>query len=199
MARLMYFDENHEYVVDGEKLSSVSHILRFLGREFYFEINQDTVDRAAERGRSVHQACEALDMYGHIECDDEYVPYIRAYINFVKDHSVQWAEVEKRLYHIERRYAGTLDRFGLVDGVPSLLDIKTTATVHKTLVKAQLNAYDDMRRSNGLPDAGRLLCLQLMNSGKYRIYDAAKDMTEFDSCYCLHSALSKKHGRGLIE
>lgn len=199
MAQLLFFDENHEYTVDGAVLPSVSHILRFLSKEMYQDVNQYVLDKAAERGTAVHQACEILDKYKTVECDDEYVPYLQAYIRFIKEHNVQWSEIEKRFYHKERMYAGTIDRFGIVDGIQSLVDIKTLCTVHKTVVKAQLNGYNDMRISNGLDQADKLYCLQLMKDGKYRLYDTAKDMTEFDSCYNLHMALAKKHGRGIIE
>lgn len=199
MAQLLYFDENHEYVVDGEKLPSVSHILRFMSRENYETINQATLDRAANRGLSVHSACEMLDKYGNVECDDEYVPYVQAYIKFLKDNAVNWLEIEKRYYHPERMYAGTIDRYGYVAEQKALLDIKTVSAVHKPIVKAQLNGYEDMRTANGLEPSNKLLCLHLRGEGKYTLYEVAKGMEEFDACYALHMALAKKHGKGVIE
>jgi hypothetical protein len=199
MAQLLFFDTNHEYTVDGEKLPSVSHILRFMSREIYEDLNQYTLDRAATRGTDVHAYCEELDKYGNAECKDEYVPYVQAYIKFRREHCVEWADIEARYYHPERRYAGTIDRRGTVDGKTALLDIKTLSSIHKPIVKAQLNGYASMLVSNGLPEVEKLYCLQLMKDGKYRLYETAKDMTEFNACYDLHTALSKKHGRGIIE
>ena len=199
MARLLFHNEKHEYILEGEKLPSVSHILRFMSRDIYEEMNQYNVDSAARRGSSVHEACEILDKYKTVECDDEYVPYVQAYIKFLKEHSVEWEDIEKQYYHKTRLYAGTIDRFGIVGGAKALVDIKTSCTVHKPLAKAQLNAYEDMRESQGLETAEKLLCLQLMKDGKYRLYEAAKDMSEFDACWLLHTALSKKHKRGAIE
>ena len=195
----MYYNEKHEYTLEGEKLPSVSQILRFMSREVYEDVNQYSVDNAAKRGSAVHEACELLDKYKMVECDDEYVPYIEGYIKFLREYSVEWSEIEKQYYHAERMYAGTIDRYGMAGGKKSLVDIKTTCTVHKTLVKAQINAYNDMRISQGLDDAEKLYCVQLKNDGNYRLYEVAKDMTEFDACYALHTALSKKHKRGVIE
>jgi hypothetical protein len=199
MAQLLFFDTNHEYTVDGEKLPSVSHILRFMSREIYEDLNQYTLDRAASRGTDVHAYCETLDKYGDADCRDEYVPYVQAYIKFRREHRVEWADIEARYYHIEKRYAGTIDRRGIVDGKTALLDIKTLSSIHKPIVKAQLNGYASMLVSNGLPEVEKLYCLQLMKDGKYRLYETAKDMTEFNACYDLHTALCKKHGRGIIE
>ena len=199
MAQLLFFDEKHSYTVDGVELPAVSSILRFLSREVYSDINQYTLDAAARRGTAVHEACEMLDKYRRVECDDEYAPYLQAYIAFLKDYNVSWVDIEKRMFHKDKMYAGTIDRFGSVGGVSSLVDIKTSSVVQKTVVKAQLNGYESMRICNGETPAEVLYCLQLMKTGKYRLYEVEKDSTEFDACYNLHTALGRKHERGKIE
>ena len=81
MAKLLFFDTNHTYKLDGEVIPSVSEVLRFLSREVYGDINQYTLDKACSRGTEIHKATEILDTYNKVECmNDEIVPYINAYV-----------------------------------------------------------------------------------------------------------------------
>lgn len=198
MAQLLFYDTEHKYEVDGVKLPSVSEILRFMSRDIYGDVNQYTLDTAAERGTQIHKATEMLDKLGEAEIDDEYAPYLNAYIQFLREHAVQWTQIERRMYHPGKGYAGTIDRFGLVDGAPTLLDIKSVSSVKKTVVKAQLNGYEDMRRANGMDVAQRLCCLHLKRDGKYTLYDVPFDAAEFEACLTLHKALAAKQPRGAI-
>lgn len=198
MAQLIFYDDTHSYVFNGKTLPSVSEILRFISRDEYTDVNQYRLDNAAERGSAVHKATEALDKYGKVEVDDAYTGYVSAYVKFLHEHTVEWFDIEKSMRHASREYAGTYDRFGLVDGIETLVDLKTTGVVKKTLVKAQLNGYEDMRISHNLTPAKQLLCVQLLDDGRYRQYSCKRDSTEFDACYILHMAIKKKHERGKI-
>ena len=198
MAHLIFYDDGHVYEVDGERLPSVSEILRFISREEYGDISQYTLDNAGERGKAVHKATENIDRYGNAEIDDQYLGYIQAYVRFRKEHEVEWRDIEKSMYHPQKKYAGTIDRFGLVDGTSALVDIKTNAAIKKTLTKAQLNGYEDMRGANGEPPADAMYCLQLMKDGKYRLYPCKRDSSEFDACYMLHTRMTQRQERGEI-
>lgn len=169
MARLVFFDQGHQYEMDGERLPSVSELCRFIARETYADVAQYNLDRAAERGTLVHKACEALDVYGRAEVDEDVEGYVSAYAMFRREHAVKWRMVEKSLHHPVDRYAGTIDRYGTLDGVETLLDIKTSYTVHKRLAVAQLNLYRRMLEANGVqPD--RLVILHLQRDG-YKLVD----------------------------
>lgn len=196
---LQFFDTGHRYELDGAEIPSVSEIIRFLSREVYGDIDKYVLDNAADRGTRVHQATERIDKLGVADCDLDIVGYVQAYVQFRRDHSVKWDAIELPLAHRDKQYAGTIDRRGMVDGQYCTLDIKTSAVIKKTLVKAQLNGYEDMARSNGLPPADVLYCLQLKPAGKYALYPAAIDNTEFAACLALHAALRKKHRRMKIE
>lgn len=193
MAQLLFFDEGHKYELDGSIIPSVSEITRFLSREVYQDIQQYRLDNAAGRGTRVHKATEQLDRLGDCEVDMEIEPYVRAYIKFRQEHSCEWTGIEKPCVNEQLRYAGTMDRIGMLDGQKAILDIKAQSSTHAPLVKAQLNGYALCQS-----EPHELYCLQLMNTGKYRLYPVAVDPTEFMACYDLHTALKKKRERGRI-
>lgn len=195
---LKFYDEGHIYEYNGKVIPSVSELLRFMSREVYGDINKFLLDQAAERGTAVHSSTQALDETGTVECSDDIAGYVEAYVQFRRDHDVVWQYIEKPIAHPSLLYAGTIDRAGLVDSESAIVDIKTNATVKKTMVKAQLNGYRKLMDTIGYK-ADRLYCLQLMRTGKYRLYPAVIDETEFIACYRLHQAMAKRHARGKIE
>ena len=164
MAQLLFFDQGHRYELDGVEVPSVSTILRFLTREIYSEVRQADLDRAAERGSRVHKALELLDKLGEVDADAETEPYIRAYIKFRQEHACDWTGIEKPVVNEQLRYAGTADRIGTVDGQPTIIDFKCQSSIHKPLVKAQLNGY-----LLCMDKPHQLACLQLLPTAKYRL------------------------------
>lgn len=168
MDALEFLEGGHVYMLDGERLPCVSDLCRFLIREVYKDTPQCQMEAAAERGTVVHKAAEALDRTGNAEIDDEYLPYLEAYAAFLGDHDVSWELIEYPDYHQAFGYAGTLDRYGEVDGAATLLDIKTTYTVHKVLCKASLNLYRMILSNRGKP-VDRMLILHLRKDGSYKL------------------------------
>ena len=188
MAQLLFFDECHKYTLDGEELPSVSQLTRFISREIYGDVGQFNLDRAAERGTSVHKATELLDKYGTAEIDEDIAPYLQAYIAFRKEHKCEWQKIEYATHHPDNLYAGTLDRVGTIDGKLVVLDIKTSSTIQKPLYTAQLNLYRKM-----LPDPiEQLVILHLKKDGTYKLIDIPIEDTLADACVTLHEALKEK-------
>lgn len=198
MRGLKFYDEGHIYEYRGERIPSVSEILRFMSREVYGDIDKYVLDNAAQRGTAVHSATEALDRYGTVECSEDIYGYIQAYARFLNEHTVEWKYIEAPIAHRRMKYAGTIDRAGIVDGCFAIVDLKTNAAIKKPLVKAQLNGYRKLlteRRER----IENLYCLQLLPDGRYRLYPTAIDDTEFMACYKMHIAMQKKQKRGKIE
>jgi len=188
MAKLIFYDDEHRYQLDGDDLPSVSELTRFISREIYTDVSQFNLDRAAERGTAVHKATESLDKYGKIEIDEDYAPYIQAYVNFRREHKHKWKHIEYATYNDKLKYAGTIDRFA-DDG--TLLDIKTSYTVHKPLVTAQLSLYKMMLESQG-EKVKKLEILQLKKDGTYKIVDVDFNEAVAMACVNLHELLKKK-------
>lgn len=194
MAQLLFFDADHKYELDGEPLPSVSELCRFISREIYGDVSQYNLDRAAKRGTAVHKATESLDKYGKIDVEDGILPYVQSYIKFRKEHVVDWQKIEFATHHPMDKYAGTMDRYGVIDGEMSILDIKTSYTIHVPLCSAQLNLYRRMMESNQF-QVEKLFILHLKNDGQYRLKEFPFDDSVPDGLLALHNALKKKARR----
>jgi hypothetical protein len=165
---LTFYGEEHIYMMDGEQLPCVSDLCRFIHREVYKDAPTWQMEAAADRGTKVHAATEALDGSGRAEIDSEYLPYLQAYALFRREHEVAWELSETAMYHPEHRYAGTIDRYGMVDGKLTLLDIKTTYRVMKTLWLASLNLYRMMLQARG-KTVEQMMILHLKKDGTYKL------------------------------
>lgn len=191
MATLLFFDEGHKYTLDGEELPSVSELCRFLSREIYGEITQYKLDNAAERGTAVHKATEILDKYGTVDVQDDILPYVQAYLKFRREHEIEWTRIEFSIHHPEEKYAGTIDRYGKLDGKMALVDLKSTYTVHKPLCLASLNLYRMALEANGY-GVEKLFILHLKKDGTYKLAEFDVDDVLPRSLITLHNLLKKK-------
>jgi hypothetical protein len=191
MSILQYFDKGHIYMLEGERIPCVSDLCRFLHREIYKEAPIWQLEAAADRGTKVHAATEVLDKTGQAEIEDEYLPYLQAYAKFRQEHDVHWELIEYADYHPELRYAGTIDRYGLVDGIKTLMDIKTTYTVYRSLCGASLNLYRLILEARD-KQVERLLILHLRKDGTYRTVWIDIDDSVPMALITLHNTLKKK-------
>lgn len=188
---LQFFDKGHVYELEGERIPCVSDLCRFLHREIYREAPVWQLEAAADRGTKVHAATEALDNAGRAEIEDDYLPYLQAYALFRQEHEVIWELIEHPDYHPAHRYAGTIDRYGMVDGHLTLLDIKTTYRVYKPLCSASLNLYRlilEARRKA----VERLLILHLKKDGSYKLIRFDADDSVPMALITLHTALKTR-------
>jgi hypothetical protein len=155
-------------MLEGERLPCVSDLCRFLHREIYKEAPVWQLEVAADRGTKVHAATEVLDKTGRAEIEDEYLPYLQAYVRFRQEHDVQWELIEHSDYHPLLMYAGTIDRYGLVDGIKTLVDLKTTYKCYKPLCSASLNLYRLILEAREKA-VERLMILHLKKDGTYKL------------------------------
>lgn len=191
----LYFDgDGHIYLLDGERIPCVSDLCRFVSREVYQDTPQWKMDAAAARGTAVHAATEALDKYGEAEIEDEYLPYLEAYAAFRREHDVHWELIEHPDYHPNFLYAGTIDRYGTLDGVKTLVDIKTTYTVHKPLCAASLNLYRLILDVRGYP-VDRIEILHLKKDGSYKLIPFEID-SDIPYALLILQKLTSKRKRG---
>ena len=55
---LEYFDDTHEYLIDGILVPSITQILKLKFGHKYDNVNQKTLNNASEKGTEVHKAIE---------------------------------------------------------------------------------------------------------------------------------------------
>lgn len=192
MAKLIFYDTNHRYTVDGEEVPSVSELTRFITREVYETAPQLAMDKAADRGTKIHKATEAIDKFGSAEIEDDISAYLRAYVSFLKEHKPVWEKIEWSV-HNGLLYAGTLDRYGTLDGKKVILDIKTAASIGNA-VKMLYTAAQNLYRMAIEPEftVEALYVLQLKKDGKYRLIELEINNQLAEACIALHQALKKR-------
>lgn len=198
MAKLVFFDERHEYQIDGVKVPSVSEILRFISREIYGDVNQFALDNACNRGSNVHKATEILDKYGEVTCTEDIEGYIKAYVSFRRDNSImsdKFLAIEKSYGSLELGYAGTVDRIVKTenDGEVWLYDLKTSYAAQKKLWSAALNGYKQLVEAIS-PEIKiiRMSDIHLKSDGTYSIIDINPDPTVFNCCLTIHNFIKSK-------
>lgn len=136
--QLDFIEETHQYLVDGEKVESVTQILGRLFPNKYSDISPEVLKRASERGTQIHKAIEA-----YCKGFDDGSNEVRDF-EFLRKH-YGFVPVENELPIIldfgGKTYAGTTDMLFKMDGVICLADIKTTSTLDKNYLGYQLNLY----------------------------------------------------------
>lgn len=184
--KIDFNEEKHEYSVDGVKVPSVSEILAPLSADRYRDLNPAVLQQAAARGTAIHEATEALDYDLNPEIMPDIAGYVEAYIAFLRDYFPQWEMVEGLVCNadwdgveIVPIYAGTVDRYGKIDGRPCVVDIKTYASMTTDALIAascQTQLYRcaiDNNYTSLWHDMKRYV-LHLKKDGGYRLIDLDK-------------------------
>ena len=172
------FEENrHIYKLNGIGIPSVTTIMRPLSESYYGGINEAVMDRAAQRGTTVHNAIENYLKFGINDIEDEHAGYYEAFKAFWRDKSPILVSSENRAYHRVLRYAGTSDIVCVIGGRAMCVDVKTTAGIVEMLTRVQTEAYIRAYGSHKITFDGKAI-LHLQSDGSY----------EFDDKYALVDA-----------
>lgn len=192
MSELLFEPDTHTYSINGVLVPGVTSLLQPLQRAYRF-VPEDVMERARQIGTAVHLACE-LDDKGTLDeeaLDPIIKPYLDAWRSFCKASGAVWYEIEQKVYHVGHRYAGTLDRFGMVHGEPTYVDIKTTAVLSPA-TGVQLAGYK-LAASNAASISDRArrkrMAVQLKSNGEFRckVYSSPSDTPTFLSLLTLHN------------
>jgi len=143
---LIFNDELHLYLIDGEVVPGLTEIFTDLGiinNRFYTE-------EARERGRLIHLITELYDR-GSLDIDTvdpRLLGYFEAYRNFLDKHNPEIIEIEKPIGNKVLKYASKLDRVFKMKIAPGYIgkiitDLKTGAKErwHQLQLTAHLMAY----------------------------------------------------------
>lgn len=141
-----FLENNHIYLVDGVQTPSVTQII---GKAFipgmYDGVPQKNLSRAAAYGNKVHELIESYAMTGEPKDAEGFSGLaLKRYIELANENDIKIASVEKNVCYRNGDvpvYAGKYDLTGTVGGIPSILDIKTTADYHQDYLRYQLTMY----------------------------------------------------------
>ncbi len=173
---LTFSEEDHRYFWDGAPVEySVTGVLSPL---YDFEGIPDYVlENARNRGEAVHKAAELEDQsrLDWSRLHPEVEPYVQAWVKFKKETGFIPELIEHRVYNHKHRFAGTLDRTGILFGEHGLLDVKATAKISK-VTALQTAAY-----ASCFDEPLRRFCIQLKRDGNYDLveYKERGDFNKF--------------------
>lgn len=126
-------EDTHEYFLDGNKLISVTQLMRKHGLAPSYDNVPDEVLRAkAERGTLIHKEIENYIKHGQIGFTAE----VMTFGEHLTANGIKVTASEEKVYN--DIVAGTVD---LVLNNEIIADIKTTATLHKEPISWQLSIY----------------------------------------------------------
>lgn len=129
--------ENHTYTLDGKQLSGITSLLhRQLFQDMYADVNQEVLQKAAERGTLVHQNCELADEGFDVDTIEA-----TNYLKLKAENNLAFEQSEY-LVSDNEHYASCIDKVYREDDTTfSLGDIKTTYSLNKEYVTWQLSIY----------------------------------------------------------
>lgn len=121
--KLRFDPETHSYWLGGEKLISVTTVLREAKLFDYTSFHGMYMDR----GTAVHTITELSDKGALVEdkVENPLLPYLDAWKKFREDTQIEVLATEEPVYHPIYKYAGMLDRRILWKKKEAVIDIKS--------------------------------------------------------------------------
>lgn len=163
---LAFDDSTHTYRLDGLVIPSVSAIMEPLSKAKYSRISEKTLDKAANKGTSVHNSIENWIKFEITDVPLEHMGYFDAFMKWWGQYQPVVVGSEVRLCHRLMRYGGTGDLVAYIDGELNLVDFKTTYTISDMTCGIQLEGYVQALASMGVK-IERKRILHLMKDGRF--------------------------------
>jgi len=185
-------DGQYEGVVKGRTVH-LARVTSVIGAFFenWDAVPMENLEKAARFGTKVHNATEYDDLGTLImsKLDPLLWPCLKAWRKFKIDFKVEIEEVEPVIYNVRYGFAGRLDRIGLVNGIRSIIDIKTCkykAISHDLQVAAYQGAWNEL---NPRKKALRRHLVELRRDSTYRVTEikGAGDYAVFLSAVALYN------------
>ena len=165
---LRYDDKTHTYWDENRQYESVTTIISYLGlSRDYSGISSFY----AERGKAVHKAVEFVDK-GTLDdetLDPRIEGYVRAYRSFIQKTGYAPFQWEVPLHDTTLGFAGTIDKFGTLNGKRGIIDIKTSKSLDPS-TELQLCGYQVLWNCNNPEDGSEFkYALQLFEDGSFNL------------------------------
>ncbi len=145
------FKEKCGYEIDGRWYPRVTKIIDikskpalyyFYGEADSYKAAKEITENSAKEGTLIHEIVEKIMVGERPEIPESVAPAIRGFQDFFENRNINVDKefVEKRIFHLEHRYAGTIDTLALIDGKFGVLDIKTSQSIYRDY-NLQTSAY----------------------------------------------------------
>ena len=138
MPTLSFEEEGHIYKADGVRVPSVTQAIKEAGLIDLTFVKQDILEYKADLGNKVHLTTE---LYDNNNLDEESLHptlrgYLNAWIKFRKESGFTPIVTELKGFHPLYRYAGKIDRIGLLENKITQLDIKSGVHHHSYAIQS---------------------------------------------------------------
>ncbi|MFA6142477.1 MAG: hypothetical protein WC738_04190 [Candidatus Omnitrophota bacterium] len=169
--------------MEKSNLPRVTEILRAEGLIDFSKVPQDIMERAQLFGTAVHSTTELWDKgtLNLMKLDPLLIPYLEGWKKFIKDYGISFKpdEIERQLISIKWGFKGTPDRWPIVQGKRTLIDLKSSTAMYPS-TSIQTAAYQILLEENGIKVQQRW-GIQLNDKGIYKIipYTKLSDRTVF--------------------
>ena len=168
----------HAYFADsGEWIPSLTQVLKLTGLSDYSGIDEDVLQRAAERGTKVHELAATFNRYGDLDpswVDEETQPYIEAYFAFLKETGFkpdpEWTEVPMIASIAGFLVGVTPDCHGILRANKCIIELKATASKQDSWSIQTAIQEASIYRSNRCGRVRRY-SLMLMKDARYLLSD----------------------------
>lgn len=151
---------------NGKWYARVTEVLSPLNN--FSHIDPKVLANKARIGTSVHTAIEE-DIAGGFPCPDaDGMGYFNSYLRWVKEVKPVFTSSEQRYFDEERMLCGQIDalvNMGYNQGLPSLVDFKTSAQESKTVWPMQAHLYNYLLKANGVAVNPCFLFVKLDKAG----------------------------------
>lgn len=179
---------NNELILPG--YTRITDVLKPFAR--YQGIDQQTLDRAADRGTRVHAFCDAFAHNPFLtDVDPDCKPYFEAFCRWFESMVDKVIFTERRIYDLELKITGKPDLVCILKGdtLPTLVDYKTCVSIQPTF-SAQTAAYRKLAKEYGGVDCHRRICLMLPSKpGNAKVVEYSNHFIDemiFMNCLKLH-------------
>lgn len=165
---LTFNEEAHIYRLNGHIIPSVTTIMKPLSEALYGGIDENVLNKAANRGTAVHNSIENFVKFGIEDVDPAFRGYFNGFLKWWSDCKPEPMGTECRVYHRILMYAGTADMPCILNQQSICVDFKTSAAINKMLTGIQLEAYAKAYESHGIRFDGKAI-VHLKNDGTYQM------------------------------
>ena len=192
---MLFNEEKHEYSIAGIVIPSVTQIIKDGGLINLDWIDKELLESKADLGKKVHTTTEFYDK-GTLNVDELHPTlktYLDGWIKFRTDYNFTPTEIELQLFHSLYRYAGKIDRVGLMSKDLTLLDIKsgTPQKSHAIQNSAYKGLHDQNKKKS--EQIKKRFTIYLSEDGYKVIEDKnPNDWNVFLSCLTISNFLRRK-------